>query len=216
MRPFKLINIVGIDGAGKTTLAKSLAAELSKDDLKVEYRYCQYFAKLLYPVKLAAKWSVMRKTDEFADYDHYNSTKKRISSRYPLIAKAYASIWLVDYLIQVLFKVTIPIARGRKLIIDRYIFDIAINLSLTTNNDIAYAEKIISFFLRLLTKPDLIIFIDLPEEVALRRKDDIQDIEYLRERRQRYLILAKKYGFIILDGQQTQEELSMAAKRLVQ
>ena len=69
---FKLINIIGIDGAGKTTLAKALAADLQQQDPRVRYRYCQYFAKLLYPIKMAAKLSVMRKTDEFKNYDHYN------------------------------------------------------------------------------------------------------------------------------------------------
>lgn len=144
---FKLINIIGVDGAGKTTVAKNLAADLQRHDSKIKYKYCQYFAKLLFPVKYIAKISVMRKTDEFKDYDNYNKIKKVTSSRHPLLANAYASIWLFDYIIQVFFKIVVDIVSGKKLVVDRYIFDIAVNLSLTTNNDINYAKKLIrSFF----------------------------------------------------------------------
>lgn len=207
MKRLKLINVIGIDGAGKTTLAKALAKELYCDDEKVSYKYCQYFAKLLYPIKLLAKITVMRKTNEFEDYSDYNKTKKNTSSRYPLLANIYAFTWLVDYAIQILFKVSIPIIFGKKLIVDRYIYDIALNLSLTTNHQISYAHRLIEIFLRVAPTPDLVIFIDLPEEVAFSRKGDIQDIEYLRERRERYLALSIKYQFDVVDGDQTVEEL---------
>ncbi len=59
---FRLINIIGIDGAGKTTLAKRLAKHLSQDGNRVRYVYCQYFAKLLFPIKWLAKKTVMRRS----------------------------------------------------------------------------------------------------------------------------------------------------------
>jgi len=197
---FKLINIIGIDGAGKTTLAQSLARAMRRTDPKVHYRYCQYFARILYPVKLLARLSVMRKTDEFKNYAAYNDKKKTTSSRFPLLAGIYAFIWLFDYLLQITFKITIPVLLGRRLVIDRYIFDIAVNLSLTTNRKVDFAEKLINWFSRFSVRPDLVIYIDLPEEIAFKRKEDIQHIEYLRERRERYLWLAEKFGFEIIDG----------------
>lgn len=204
---FKLINIIGIDGAGKTTLAKSLAKKLYQLDTRVRYRYCQYFAKLLYPIKYLAKISIMRKTDEFKDYKYYNETKKTTSSRFPFLANIYAGVWLIDYLCQILYKITIGNLFGKKYIIDRYIIDIAINLSLTTNNDINYAIKIINFFLILAPKPELVFFIDIPEIIAFNRKDDIQSLEYLSERRERYLYLCKYYKFIIINGHQIQSNV---------
>ena len=185
LNKFKLINIIGVDGAGKTTLAQALAKDLQKQDAAVRYRYCQYFAKLLYPMKRLARLSVMRKTDEF------------------------------DYIIQVFFKVTLPILLGQKLIIDRYIFDIAVNLSLTTNKEICYSESLIRFFLKFAPQPDFIVFIDLPEEVAFNRKDDIQDIEYLRERRERYLVLAGLYNFKLLDGTECPEKMLLDVHSII-
>ena len=215
MNKFKLINIIGIDGAGKTTLAKALAANLRQQDPRVRYRYCQYFAKLLYPIKMAAKLSVMRKTDEFKNYDNYNKTKKENSRRFPLLANMYAGIWLIDYIIQVFIKISIPILFGQKLIIDRYIYDIAVNLSLTTNNEICYSESLIRFFLKFAPQPDFIVFIDLPEEVAFNRKDDIQDIEYLRERRECYLALAGHYNFKFIDGTKSPEKMLLDAHSII-
>ncbi|PHR23975.1 MAG: hypothetical protein COA36_16305 [Desulfotalea sp.] len=212
---FKLLNIIGIDGSGKTTLATSLASELQQVDTEIRYRYCQYFAKLLYPIKLLAKLSVMRKTDAFKNYPTYNKTKTEISRRYPLLAKLYATLWFIDYLLQVCIKIHVAILVGRRLIIDRYIFDIAVNLSLSVGEDIDYAKKLIRLFFKFSRKPDVIILIDLPEEMALARKDDIQDVEYLQERRRRYLELSKEFGFTILDGTKKPEELLEAVKQLL-
>lgn len=204
---FRLINIVGIDGAGKTTLAKRLGEHLSQEGFPVKYAYGQYFAKLLYPAKFFAKRSVMRHTDEFRDYGNYNETKQSFSKRFPFLARTYGLLWLVDYYAQMLFRVMLPMVLGRRLVMDRYIIDIAVNVSLTLGKDVAMAETIIRRFCRFAPYPDLVVFIDLPEDIAFQRKQDIQSIAYLTERRERYLLLAKTFGFTALDGTLSQKEL---------
>lgn len=213
---FRLINIIGIDGAGKTTLAKGLAKHLAKNDNAVRYVYCQYFAKLLFPIKYLAKLTIMRRTDEFKNYMDYNRTKKTASRRLPFLADIYAFIWGMDYVIQLFFKVTLRILHGQRLVIDRYIFDIAVNLSLTTGSDISYAKNIIDWLLKFGRSPDYTFFIDLPEQVAIKRKDDIPDIEYLRERRQRYLMLAGEYGFTVIDGSQSKDRVLKAVLNVLE
>ena len=75
------------------------------------------------------------------------------------------------------------------------------------NNDVQYACKIISNFYKIAPKPDKIIFIDLPEYIAFSRKEDIQSIEYLKERRERYIYLSKKYNFLTVNGNKNPEKL---------
>lgn len=192
-----------------------MVANLQHIEPGIRYKYCQYFAKLLYPIKLAAKLSVMRRTDEFKNYNEYNRTKKGASSRFPLLANVYAGVWLLDYIIQILFKLSLPLVFGKKLVVDRYIFDIAVNISLTTNNAVTHAEKIIAFFFKIAPKPDIVIFIELPDEVAFNRKSDIQDVDYLRERSERYRELSPKYGFYSIDGTKTPEQMLADAREII-
>ena len=191
----------------KQPLQKGLARVFQKKDHKVRYVYCQYFAKLLYPIKYLAKLTVMRNTNEFKNYNEYNRTKQQTSQRHPFFAGIYTFVWLLDYMIQVFFKISLNLFLGRRLIIDRYIFDIAVNLSLTAGKDVGYSKKLIDWFLKFSPNPDRVLFIDLPESIALKRKNDIQDIAYLKERRQRYLWLAKTYGFTVLDGTRSKDKI---------
>ncbi|HUU41342.1 MAG TPA: hypothetical protein VMW42_10390, partial [Desulfatiglandales bacterium] len=63
---------------------------------------------------------------------------------------------------------------------------------------------------------DLVFLIDLPEEIAFTRKNDIQSVEYLRERRHIYIEMADRYGFIKLDGQAKPETILTQARQAVE
>ncbi len=206
-KPHKLINIIGIDGAGKTTLAKMLARELAKTDPKTAYAYAQYFARLLWPVKKAARLLFMTNTDEFREYTRYNKKKQGASRSHPRLSMVYAGLWLTDYVVQVFFKVFLKLALGRRLVLDRYIFDIAVNLSLTLGRDKEFSAVLARLLLKVCVRPDRIILIDLPEAVAWGRKGDIQDPYYLAERRERYLYLAQLFDFTVIDGTRSKDEV---------
>ncbi len=203
----KLINIIGIDGAGKTTLAKRLALELAKTDPKISYAYAQYFAKLLWPFKKVARLFFMTNTDEFREYTRYNKKKQGASRSHPKLSMVYAGLWLADYIFQIFFKVTMKLAIGRRLVLDRYIFDIAVNLSLTLGRNKDFSVTLAGLLLKFCVRPDRVILIDLPEAVAWGRKGDIQDPYYLSERRERYLYLAQLFDFTVIDGTLSKDEV---------
>lgn len=196
----KLINIIGIDGAGKTTLAKGMAKDLAKTDPRMSYVYAQYFAKLLWPFKKAAQIFFMTNTDEFREYTVYNKKKQGASLSHPRLSMVYGALWVMDYIIQVFFKVTLRRLMGGHMVLDRYIFDIAVNLSLTLGREKRFAKKLAHLLLIFTPAPDRVILIDLPEAVAWGRKGDIQDPYYLAQRRERYLYLAKAFNFCVIDG----------------
>jgi len=62
-------------------------------------------------------------------------------------------------------------------------------------------------YLNLFPKPDLIFFIDLPEETAYQRKSDVPSIDYLSRRRQAYLYMSKEQEMTLLDGTRNPGEL---------
>ena len=196
----KIINIAGIDGSGKSTLAQCLTKELLDRGVDCGYVYCQFFAKLLYPFKLIAKRSVMKETDEFADYETYVSKKTQFSKKHRVLGTIYALMWLIDYSMQTLLKINTAVGRHQVVIIDRYIYDIVINLSITAAWPVEKAHDVLSVLFKIYPKPDIVIYLDLPEEVAFARKHDIQSIRYLQERRERYFWLSEKWHFEIIDA----------------
>jgi len=214
-RKNKIVNIVGIDGSGKSTLGKGIADSLSKDGIKVQLIYCQYFAKLLYPIKRLAKHTVMKKTDEFTDYKKYIKKKTGFTQNHKVLGSIYIAIWLIDYSMHIFFKVTLKLDKFEVNVIDRYLFDIVVNISILAGWRFEQANRILSILFHLHPEPDLVIYVDLPEEVAFSRKDDIQSIRYLEERREFYLRLAKHWKFEIIDGAKKKEEILEEATALI-
>ncbi len=195
------INIVGIDGSGKTTLCKYLVDELNKNELQFKYVHSYHEPFLLKPFKTVAKLIFMRGTDEFKEYTRYRKRKAEASGKHKVLSRLYIMIWVLDYMLQLFFHIGLPKLLGKHLIVDRYVFDVVLNASLTADFSLSTSYKIIDMLLKILPKPDVVFIIDLPEEVAFSRKDDIQSVDYLRERRHLYLKMADRYRFLKLDGQ---------------
>ena len=90
---------------------------------------------------------------------------------------------------------------GKKIIIcDRYYYDVFVSLAITlsyTKSELKRKLKIFSWFY---PKPDYAFLLDIPEEISFNRKNDIPSIEYLKQRRNLYIEIAKEYGMEVLDG----------------
>ena len=115
---------------------------------------------------------------------------------------------LLDYSLQVFLKVRLPLFLGRNIICDRYLYDTVIT---DLAPDMGYAEDriiaLLTSMLRFFPKPDTTFLIDLREEIAYQRKDDIPSLEYLKERRNTYLNIGRKHNMVVLDGTRPIDEL---------
>ena len=212
---FRLINVVGIDGSGKTILCKTLLNELQKRYPATEYAHSYHEPIILKPLKSIARAIFMRGTDESKDYSRYRARKFCASRRHKFLSSVYGFFWILDYFFQAMIRVGFLSIMGRRIIIDRYVFDTVLNASLTANWPSDITHRIIGTLLKFLPRPDVVFLIDLPEVVAFERKKDIPSVEYLQERRYRYLEMADAYGFIKLDGQEEpQTILARAIRRL--
>ncbi len=197
---FRLINVVGIDGSGKTKLCKALLHEIQKRYPAAEYAHSYHEPFILKPMKSIARAIFMRGTDESKDYSRYRERKFCASNRHKILSSVYGFVWILDYLLQAMIRVGFLSIMGRRIIIDRYVFDTVLNASLTANWPPGITHRILGALLKILPRPDVVFLIDLPEVVAFERKKDIQSVEYLEERRHLYLEMADIYGFIKLDG----------------
>jgi dTMP kinase len=69
--------------------------------------------------------------------------------------------------------------------------------------------------LHLFPKPDLIFLVDVPEEIAYQRKDDVPSMDYLKVRRNSYLDIGEGYDMRLLDGCKDLTELKERVQKEV-
>ena len=203
----KLIYILGIDGSGKTTLAKNLVRRLNSKVYSFHYCYAQHIPFLLKPLKLIAKKSLLKSTDEFQDYSYYMNMKKSYSKKLLKLSYIYGFIWLLDYFCRTSIKIYYHHLLRHNLIVDRYFLDMVVNISETLVLNDSQMMKFAKLVAKLFPAPSKFYFIDIPEKEAYVRKNDIQSIQYLTERRDRYKKLSDVFDFIYLDGTNSPDEL---------
>jgi len=202
-----LICFIGIDGTGKTTLARKLVEVMNEQGIGTKYVWSGLQPGLLRPFIWIGRTFFIPPGDPLArTYISYSTTIRKVT-RNPIVRTMYEFVLLLDYARQLLWTIRIPMMRGKSIVSDRYGYDILIDLCVVLGYSDRKMDRTLKAFEHLLPKPSLTFVIDAPEEIALKRKDDIPSISHLSERRQIYLGTAKQYGFVMLDGAATLPEL---------
>lgn len=209
-----LICFVGMDGSGKTTQARRLAATLEVRGIKTKYVWNTYRPFLTWPFMALARVVFFHDKDAFKDYSGYSGTKKKLF-RNRLLSWTYENLKLFDYLCRNLVTVRLPLALGRTVVSDRYVHDVVANLTV----DLGYTKNKTSRMFHkqfpVFHRPDAVFLIDVPEEIGYRRKTDTPSVEFLKERRRVYLEIGRDCGSIVLDGSRSQDELGIEIERYV-
>lgn len=185
-----LICIIGIDGAGKTTLAKSIMVELTKKGIPVEYRWGKFESYLLRFFILVKNKLLVREKDWRENYEKSLEIKKNLL-RNNFVSRLYEYFVLINYTFQVISKITIPLKLGKNVICDRYVYDTIVDMVIDLGYSDEKVKRRLSQLFILLPSPDIFFFIDVPEEVAFRRKDDIPSLEFLKIKKEVYLKILK-------------------------
>lgn len=203
----KFICFTGIDGAGKTTLARFAADQLSMNGIEYKYVYNRLTPWLLKPFILLGQKLFLGGRDIFDNYAEYSAAKRKAIRHNPL-SPVYQWLLMLDYYFQVFLKVKIPLMMGKNIVCDRYVYDTLItDLAVDFNYSDRKIGQMLDTFFHLFPRPMLTFLLDVPEEIAYQRKNDIPSIEYLKERRKIYLEAAEEHGMVILDGGKKLEEL---------
>jgi dTMP kinase len=124
------------------------------------------------------------------------------------ISALYEWFVLLDYRFQIIGKIAIPVKFGRNLVCDRYIYDTIVDLAADLDYSDAKIKNRIKQLLDFSPKPDLVFLVDLPEEVAFSRKEDVPSIEFLCEKRKLYKKIEEEFEMIGLDGTNVLQELN--------
>jgi len=165
---------------------------------------------------VVARFLFLRKENPARDYSNYVAVKKRAIVRNRVLSTLFQWLLLFDYYCQILPKVIVPHILGKNLIVDRYIYD---TLVTDLAVDFGYSEKklkhTLASCLHFFPRPHLVLLIDVLEETAFIRKNDVLSLDYLKERREVYLQLGKEHGVAILDGSNNQDQVKETAKARV-
>lgn len=205
------ICFIGIDGSGKTSLAKGLVKSTPRLGIKSKYVRCRFESfKLLWifieVVKKVLIVSGKKKTDNSPE----GTETRRELFKNPFFSRVYENLLFFDYFWQILFKVRLPLAFGKNIICDRYFYDTVIDMAVDFGSTEPEVHKMVSKFLSIAPEPGLVFLVDLPVEVAYRRnllKSDGLRQDYIAERRNVYLSLGKRREITVLNGAQSLDEL---------
>lgn len=198
------INLIGTDGSGKTSISERLTLKLGSECQMI---WCGSESFLMKPIRfflgLIAKSNKENKINK--NYQKDIKRKRKIANRSPLLSAIYIWLILLDYGFQYKWKL-FKIRKSKFIILDRYFFDVAVNLAIRlgwTNDElIVFLEKKIHKF----HLPELRVWVKVSPETSMERKDDIPDISYIQIRMNFYQSIADRFGFIVIDGEESIDE----------
>jgi thymidylate kinase len=204
--------IVGIDGSGKTTLAKDLAQEIGP---RTQYLYLRYQPVLLRPA-LRILRKAMRNYSFSRGYSDYEARKVELWSRHGVLSRIFRALLLVDYFLQLQWKLAPARLTRAPIVADRYFHDTVItDLAIDFNLSEAACERILNGLHSVLFQPDVVIYLDVSPEIAMSRKSDIPDISYLTVRKRYYDYLARAFGWHVVDARRSAQIVRQDALKIL-
>jgi len=195
-----LVCIVGNDGSGKSTLAKIARELLEARTGEATVVWAGYKMVMSRPGVRLVQWvSSLREQDARAEYGRYHRGLQRLSRR-RILFWPYLALLLAEYVVQLQWKVRRPLLLGRSVVTDRYIFDTVVGIAGNYQLGIRVEKALLRLLGFMVPRPDLVFFVEVPDEVALERKPDIPARGYLLARREYYHALQDWYDVLSLDG----------------
>ena len=212
-----LIVFCGIDGSGKTTQAHLLVDTLHKDRRAVSYVWARWEQVLVKPFTVKWKSAIGQETGFSDGRAKENKEKKHRLLNNPFFRWLWLGAFFVDYGLQILVKVRSRLIRGGIIVSDRMFYDSVIDQAINLGNNKDWLlNNLDSTWMKIIfPKPDMVLYIDCPGEMAFERKDDAPDLEYLTDRRELYRLLADKYKWVQIDGTRSVDDIAAQVKDIV-
>lgn len=203
--PPLFIYICGIDGSGKTTQINLISKHLCVRQLRYKYVWLRWAAFISYPFLAFCRllkytqWKIIRRSN--IKYPEHAFYKNRA------IVKVWTWLFSIDIFLYSILRVKIPIKIGYHVLCDRFVLDAVVDLIIETKNIRLLRDLAGRLLLALIPKQSIVIMLDIDEKEAFKRKKDIPSINYLRKRRELYLMLADILKIPIVDGRQNAERV---------
>lgn len=187
-----LVVITGVDGSGKTTIAKLLTEHLKTRGCMVRQVWIKSLHTLAY---LISMFFQLVKRGHFIKNPNKIVITRFQSTDYKFLSKVWPFIEFVSVLPWILLKVYFPVFFGFIIIADRYVTDTVVMIS-TSVKDEAFVDSFLGrLLLKMIPKGTIIIHLDIDLDTVLRRRLDIEyTIPEIENQIMLYRTLADKVG----------------------
>ncbi len=188
-----LISLSGIDGVGKSTLARRIQEFLwARYGLLSHYVWCKFGKHPLSQYRLSRFVLPTPEADPGVPREHDKQPS--------LLTDLYGRGLLAVHLAHIATAVRMPLRQGKTVICDRYIFDTMVDLQQEMGWPAAHIQRALGA--AWIPQPDFKFLLDLPEAAAFARKNDTASLAFLRERRDAYMDIAETQELTIIDAGQ--------------
>jgi thymidylate kinase len=200
-----LVCFTGIDGSGKTTQAKLLVDWLESQGVKSTYVWSRGEVRairslLLFMGRRALGTSAREISSDGKSYREYQSRKSRLMEN-SMVRTLWSAMTYVEHLFQINLDIRRKMQDEFVVVCDRYQWDSSVDMAVLNKKDPEWlSSRLNRFMWKLVPRPAITFFIDIPPEEAIRRKNDIPSCDYVEKRAECYRYLAKCHAMTVIDG----------------
>ena len=194
-----IVSFSGLDGSGKTTLARWLYNRLFQENIPVKYVHLQNFSLFSNIGRLLDKiFPILRKSVAEIEFRREHSFKKRIIAFFRKISYIFD---IAVFYIYIFFS-----EKKRVFICDRYFYDLAVQSMYLEMFDTKFSD----YYLSLIPNPNIAFFIEISPKEALKRSNE-KSIEFHNIKDNLYKQIAQKHTFNIIKN----DRLEITQKKIL-
>jgi dTMP kinase len=152
------ICFTGIDGSGKTTLARELIDAINKKGFETKYWWCK-FESFKFEYLLVRFFKGVFKNSDRSNLDGHFSKRPHRNSFH---LDVYQYLVIFSYIYRIFLNIRLPLFFGRSVVCDRFICDALVDFVTEFEYSKEKTQKMLKVLSSLTPKPDLIFLVDLP------------------------------------------------------
>ena len=192
MKKSYLVCFTGVDGSGKTTHAKCLLEYLEAKGYackRVWGGFRPFFSYVFFAsTRLLGYW---KKTKKNVYTDPLEYAPRKVAQK---LGRLWRLFVFVDFQLKTLIKIRPNLMLGRIVILDRYYYDLLMDLSVSKISSEGFVRRIAET----LPGPDVTFLLDAPPSLtAQRRGFSWQD---LKTKRDAFLQMGRRFQFCVIDS----------------
>ncbi len=161
----RYLAVVGLDGAGKTSVINNLLADRRIEAHNVKYVWFRFSHMTSLPV-LAASRLIGATRREDGQMVHRFSNHGVLAFLYPRLL--YVDMWILSF-----FKIRIPLRIGRIVVLDRCTIDSVVDLSIDLGDSSFISSPLAQRFFNLLPGTGKIVMLDISPSTATARRPSL-------------------------------------------